>query len=78
MFKKSTWIRSKVAGIFNPKVKLGESVKPRQVVGKITDPYGNESFRVINRQEGRVIGLNNSPVVHKGDAILHIATSELK
>lgn len=78
LFKKSSWIRSKVAGIFNPKVRLGDSVKPRQVVGKITDPYGNESFRVINRQEGRVIGLNNSPVVHKGDAILHIATSELK
>lgn len=77
MFKKSSWVRAKVAGIFNPKVKLGDFVKARQVVGKITDPYGNESFRVINRQTGRVIGLNNSPVVHKGDAILHIATSEI-
>jgi len=77
LFKKSSWIRSKVAGIFNPKVKLGDTVKARQVVGKITDPYGNESFRVINRNEGRVIGLNNSPVVHKGDAILHVATSKI-
>lgn len=77
LFKKSSWIRSKMAGIFNPKIRLGDSVKSRQVVGKITDPYGNESFRVINRNEGRVIGLNNSPVVHKGDAILHIATSKL-
>ena len=77
LFKKSSWIRSKVAGIFNPKVKLGDTVKPRQVVGKITDPYGNESFQVINRTEGRVIGLNNSPVVHRGDAILHIATSQI-
>ena len=77
LYKKSSWIRSKVAGIFNPKVKLGDIVKARQVVGKITDPYGNESFRVINRNEGRVIGLNNSPVVHKGDAILHVATSKI-
>ena len=75
MFKKSTWIRSKVAGIFNPKIKLGDKVTARQTVGKITDPYGNESFRVVNSKEGRVIGLNYSPVVHKGDAILHIATS---
>lgn len=75
IFKKSTWIRSKVAGIFNPKIKLGDKVTTRQTVGKITDPYGNESFRVVNSKEGRVIGLNNSPVVHKGDAILHIATS---
>lgn len=77
MFKKSSWIRSKVAGIFNPTIKLGDTVKPRQLVGKITDPYGNESYRVLNRNRGIVIGLNNSPVVHKGDAILHIATSQL-
>lgn len=77
LYKKSSWIRSKVAGIFNPKVHLGDTVKPRQVVGKITDPYGNESFRVVSRSEGCIIGLNNSPVVHRGDAILHIATSKL-
>lgn len=77
IFKKSSWVRSKVAGIFNPKVKLGDYVKSRQVVGRITDPYGNETVRVVNRNAGRVIGLNNSPVVHKGDAILHVATSEI-
>lgn len=77
IFKKSSWVRSKVAGIFNPKIKLGDYVKSRQAVGRITDPYGNESVRVINRNAGRVIGLNNSPVVHKGDAILHVATSEI-
>lgn len=77
LYKKSNWVRSKVAGIFNPKIKLGDTVESRHVLGKITDPYGNESFRVVNRQDGRVIGLNNSPVVHKGDAILHIATSKI-
>ncbi len=77
IYKKSTWVRSKVAGIFFPKVKLGDTVESRHVLGKITDPYGNESFKVVNRQNGRVIGLNNSPVVHKGDAILHIAISKI-
>ena len=76
-YRKSSWIRSKVAGIFSPKVKLGDFVKARQTIGKVTDPYGNESIRVINRQPGRVIGLNNCPVVHKGDALFHIATSQL-
>ncbi|MFO7846868.1 MAG: succinylglutamate desuccinylase/aspartoacylase family protein [Balneolaceae bacterium] len=77
IFRKSSWVRAKNAGIFNSKIKLGDFVKKRQVVGKITDPYGNESFRVVNRNEGRVIALNNNPVVHKGDAILHVATSEI-
>ncbi|CAN5368123.1 succinylglutamate desuccinylase/aspartoacylase family protein [soil metagenome] len=77
IYEKSSWVRAHYAGIFNPKIKLGEVVKSRQVIGRITDPYGNESFKVINRNAGRVIGLNYSPVVHKGDAVLHIATSEV-
>ena len=78
IYRKSSWIRAKYAGLFNPKIKLGEAIKPRQILGKITDPYGNESFKITNRKEGRIIGLNYSPVVHKGDAVMHIATSELK
>ncbi len=77
IYEKSSWLRANYAGIFNPKIKLGDTVKPRQIIGRITDPYGNESFKVINRNAGRVIGLNYSPVVHKGDAVLHIATSEV-
>jgi predicted deacylase len=51
-------------------------VRKRQLLGKITDPFGFESFKVLAPQNGRIIGLNNSPVVHKGDAIMHIATSQ--
>jgi uncharacterized protein len=72
-FEKSAWVRARYAGLFRPKVKLGEHVKLRQVIGFITDPFGNESFRIVNKHEGMVIGLNNNPVVHKGDAIFHIA-----
>jgi len=78
VYRKSSWMRAKYAGIFHPGIQLGDKLKQRQVVGTITDPYGNESFKVISRKNGRVIGLNNSPVVHKGDAIMHIATDELQ
>lgn len=74
IYQKSRWVRARYAGLFHPRIKLGEEIKTRQQVGKITDPYGNESFRVISKYEGQVIGLNNSPVVHKGDALMHIAT----
>lgn len=75
LYKNSKWVRAKYAGIFNSTIELGESVKKRQLLGKITDPFGNESYRVMSRYEGQIIGLNNSPVVHKGDALLHIATN---
>lgn len=72
-YPKTTWVRAKYAGLFQPKVKLGDKVSKKQVLGYITDPYGNERFKAPATQDGRVIGLNYAPVVHKGDALLHIA-----
>lgn len=73
IYEKSSWVRARIAGLFHPGVQLGEAVKKGQLMGKITDPYGNESVKIKAKNAGRVIGLNYNPVVHKGDAILHIA-----
>lgn len=73
ILNKSVWIRAKYAGLFHSKVKLGDEISVRQVLGTITDPFGNESYRISSRQQGKIIGLNNNPVVHKGDAIFHVA-----
>ncbi len=73
IYSKSTWIRAKYAGLFRPRVQLGDHIKKRQLVGRITDPFGMETFKIQSKQEGRVIGLNNNPVIHKGDALIHVA-----
>jgi len=73
VYAKSTWIRAKYAGLFQPKISLGDKVKKRQVLGYVTDPYGSESFKIVGPHDGRIIGLNYAPVVHKGDALLHLA-----
>ncbi len=73
IFNKSTWIRTKNAGLFISKAKLGEEFNRRQVLGAIKDPYGDLSSRVTAPKDGMVIGLNNCPVVHKGDALIHFA-----
>ncbi len=73
IYKKTTWVRAKYAGLFQPKVELGEKVNKKQILGHITDPYGNERFKAVAPQTGRIIGLNYAPVVHKGDALLHLA-----
>lgn len=72
IYEKSTWVRARYAGLFQQKMELGEHVNKRQVLGHISDPFGKEWFKVISPQTGRIIALNNAPVVHKGDAILHI------
>lgn len=73
LFMKSSWVRAKYAGLFRPKIQLGEDVKRRQTLGYVSDPFGSESFKVTASHTGTVIGLNNSPVIHKGDALMHIA-----
>lgn len=72
-FKKSTWVRAKYAGLFQPRIQLGESINKRQVLGRITDPFGKESFKAVCPHNGRIIGINNTPVVHKGDALINLA-----
>lgn len=76
IYEKSEWIRASFAGIYHTMVQLGDVIDKGMVVGFITDPFGNEKKKIINRFTGRVIGINNAPVVHKGDAILHIATEK--
>lgn len=73
VYEKSTWVRAKYAGLFQQKMALGDDVKQRQVLGHISDPFGKEWFKVISPRDGRIIAINNAPVVHKGDALLHIA-----
>lgn len=73
IYKKTTWVRARYAGLFQQKITLGEKVKKRQVLGHISDPFGKEWFKVISPRDGRIIAINNAPVVHKGDALLHIA-----
>ena len=51
-------------------------IQERQVLGYITDPYGNNSSRVVVNVSGQVIGLNYNPIIHKGDAVAHIAYKE--
>lgn len=72
-YENSTWIRATYAGLFHAKADLGETITKKQVIGVITDPFGNEKFSIKSKHDGRIIGLNYSPVLHKGDAIAHLA-----
>ncbi|MDX1641547.1 MAG: succinylglutamate desuccinylase/aspartoacylase family protein [Balneolaceae bacterium] len=76
IYEKSDWVRASFAGLYHTTVNLGEFVEKGMTLGSITDPFGNEKKTVKCKTEGRIIGINNCPVVHKGDAILHIATQK--
>ncbi len=70
--KKSQWVRARYAGMHHASIRNGARVTKGEVLGVITDPYGQFEKRIKSPSTGYVIGLNNYPVVNMGDALLHI------
>jgi predicted deacylase len=73
----SSWIRAKHAGLFQPNVMCGQLVHKGEWVGTVTDPFGDFKEQVISPETGYVIGLNNSPVINAGDALMHLGMDNL-
>lgn len=68
----STWIRAKYAGLHHSFVRNGSRIEKNQLLGLITDPYGQFEKKIKSPMDGVVIGINNYPVVNMGDALMHI------
>jgi predicted deacylase len=68
----SKWLRARYAGLFHSKVSYGDEVTKGQIIGSITDPYGDWSYKIKSSVSGFVIGMNHFPVMNAGDAIFHI------
>ncbi|GJM39055.1 MAG: deacylase [Acidimicrobiales bacterium] len=69
----SRWVRSPMSGLARLSAELGEHVEAGDRVGVVGDAIGSTEKKVIARHAGWVIGRTESPVVHRGDALIHIA-----
>lgn len=72
----TSWVRAPASGIVSDKVKLGSSVSAGQSIADISDPLGDGKEHVIASFAGIVIGRNNLPLAHEGDALFNIAAFE--
>lgn len=72
--QKSSWMRAPAGGILRAIRKTGDTVKEGEVLGIVSDPFGEEESEVTASFGGLVIGRTNLPVVNQGDALFHIAT----
>lgn len=68
----SQWVRAKHAGMHHSYVRNGSRVEKNQLLGVITDPYGQFEKQIKSPITGIIIGINNFPVVNMGDALLHV------
>lgn len=72
----SVWMRAPQSGILRSRVPLGGIVSDGMVLGLISDPFGEAEQAVISKVSGVLIGMTKLPLVHEGEALYHVATSE--
>lgn len=72
--RETRWVRASRGGFWHRKVMLGQRIAKRETLGFITDAFGDKPAAVRSPLEGWVIGHNQNPLIHQGDALVHIAT----
>jgi uncharacterized protein len=76
VLNKTTWVRAKNSGLFHPFKKYGQLVAKNELIGKITDPYGEFEIEIKSPGNGYVVGINNLAVINRGDALIHIGLTD--
>lgn len=75
-FNNSHWLRAETSGLFRFEKDSGRKVRQGETLGYISAPTNEYSNRVVSPYNGYIIGHNNFPLVHQGDALFHIGTFE--
>ncbi len=68
---KSTWSRASRAGLHYAQARNGSFVRKGEILGVISDPYGDYERAIKASHDCYVLSVNNNPVVNRGDALFH-------
>ncbi|MEC9341506.1 MAG: succinylglutamate desuccinylase/aspartoacylase family protein, partial [Pseudomonadota bacterium] len=66
------WIRAPEGGVLRHLAPLGKRIEQDDVLGFISDPFGEMEVPVLAPASGIVIGRTTIPLVNEGDALLHL------
>lgn len=67
------WVRATRGGLLRLDRATGEAVRQRQKLGTIGDAMGESTVRVVAPCDGIIISHATNPLIHQGDAVVHIA-----
>lgn len=71
--EKTKWIRASRGGLLHLEVNLGDKIEKKQILGIITDAFGETLAKIRSPDHGVVIGQVQNPLVNQGDAVVHLA-----
>lgn len=69
----SHWLRAPEGGIFRTHRTIGHRVEVGELLGVISDPFGEMQSEIRAVVPGVIIGRTNVPAVNQGDALFHVA-----
>lgn len=69
------WIVAHTSGIMHTTVTLGQVIKKNEIIANISDPFGASLTEAVKApQDGVVVGINSTPLIHEGLQIIKIAS----
>lgn len=71
--RRTGWVRAGRSGIVRIECPLGAEVAAGDRLGVVSDSFGNRLSLIKANRSGIVIGRSESPLVNRGDALVHIA-----
>ena len=69
----SKWLRAPMGGLFRGLKSDGDLVREGEVLGAVSDPFGESETQITAPFEGIIVGRAVMPVVNEGDAVFHLA-----
>lgn len=70
--EKGTWIRAPRSGVIEMQTYLGAVVSKGDVIAQLSDTFGDDAVAIKATVHGIVVGLAQNPLVHGGDAMVHL------
>ena len=69
----SYWLRAPAGGLLRTFKTTGETVEEGDVLGMVSDPFGEIETEILTDRPGLIVGRTNLPVVNEGDGLFHVA-----
>lgn len=69
----SKWLRAPMGGLFRSLKSDGDPVREGDILGAVSDPFGEKETEIAAPFDGIIVGRAVLPVVNEGDAVFHLA-----
>ncbi|EEX08766.1 succinylglutamate desuccinylase/aspartoacylase [Ruegeria lacuscaerulensis ITI-1157] len=72
----SKWLRAPMGGVLRVYKADGELVRKGDLMGSVSDPFGEQEMEILAPFDGLIVGRAVMPVVNEGDAVFHLGRVE--